>query len=245
MLNIIICDDDEKFAQKLKTDIHSIIGENPQADKLDYSCEVLYPAERLLRYAENNHIDILFLDIRMPDIGGLEIAERFYEEYKDTKIIFVSLFDDYVFYSIRFNPFRFIRKSNLSAELTEAVNAAVNDILLSDKHLVFDGKSEKFSIKISRITYAVKEKHSNYIRIICQNEEYRVRGTVNAMMIKLSKMGFVRVNSGTIVNMKYIFSIREDQVILTDDSHHIISRNLKEALTCAYFRYMRNMNGGV
>ena len=245
MLNIIICDDDSSFSGKLKEDIYSLLDSLTEASQLDYSCDVVYPAAQLLEYARTNHIDILFLDVEMPDMNGMKIAEYFFEHSKDTKIIFVSSFEEYVFYSIRFNPFRFIRKSNVSAELAEAVSSAVFDILLSDKYLIFNGRYEKFSIQISRILYVTKEKHKNYMMVKCVNEEYRVRGTIHSIYEQLKDSFFVRVNSGTLVNMKYIFNISEDQLTLTDESRHGISRDLKKHLSSEYLRYIRHMNGGV
>ena len=245
MLNIIICDDDSSFSRKLKEDIYKVLDSLPEASKLDYSCEIVYPATELLEYARTNRIDILFLDIEMPDMNGMKIAEYFFEYSKDTKIIFVSSFEEYVFYSIRFNPFRFIRKSNVSAELAEAVTSAVLDTLLSDKHLIFNGRYEKFSVQISRILYVTKEKHKNYMIVKCVNEEYRVRGTIHSIYEQLKDSFFVRVNSGTLVNMKYIFNISEDQLTLTDESRHGISRDLKKPLSAEYLRYIRHMNGGV
>ncbi len=243
MLNIIICDDDQAFSEKLKNDIYGILDGIPEADKLEYSCKILYPADTLMQYAETDHIDILFLDIEMPDINGMEVAQRFYEKYNDTKIIFISSFEEYVFYSIRFNPFRFIRKSNMDTELTEAVCSAVSDILLSDKYLVFDGRYEKFSIKISSIIYIVKEKHKNYMTVKCQNNEYRIRGTINSLAKQLEGMFFAKVNSGTLINMKYIFNISEDTATLSDQSKHNVSRDLRKSLVSAYFRYVRHING--
>ena len=125
-MKIIVCDDDRNFANKIIKETKNIIAKNNDYCDLNIDFEYIYPAKDLMSYAGNNHIDILFLDIKMPNIDGLMVAEKFYELYPNTIIIFVSNFDNYVFYSIRFNPFRFIRKSNLNNELGEAVTSAIS-----------------------------------------------------------------------------------------------------------------------
>ncbi len=52
---------------------------------------------------------ILFLDIDMPGIDGMEIAKRLEQTERRVKVIFVTNHADMVFTAIHYRPFRFIR----------------------------------------------------------------------------------------------------------------------------------------
>ena len=64
--------------------------------------------------------DIYFLDIDMPNINGINIAEKINKFYQDSKIIFCSMRDDLVFDTHSVNSFFFIRKSNVESDLNKA-----------------------------------------------------------------------------------------------------------------------------
>lgn len=56
--------------------------------------------------------DILFLDIDMPNISGLEVAKKIRNAGSDIILIFISAHEQYVFESIDYNPFKYIRKKD-------------------------------------------------------------------------------------------------------------------------------------
>ena len=245
-MKIIICDDNKEFSSMLYDDVEKIIRSDRRYEALDIECRCIYPASRVIECADTEHVDILFLDINMPGIDGLETAERFYNEHKDTYIIFVSDFENYVFYAIRFNPFRFIRKPNLKNELTEALTAALDEILLSDRQIEVSNRDECVSLNINRIVYIEKEKRGNYLNIISIDGSYRRRCNLAQISEELADAYFVKINSGTIINMKHIMTIRQDGIVLmSDNSMLAVSKRYLSDLTSRYIKYMRNKKNGV
>ncbi|MBQ3183755.1 MAG: response regulator transcription factor [Clostridia bacterium] len=245
-MKIIICDDNQEFSAMLSDEVKKILHSNERYSMLDIECRCIYPASKVIEYADTEHIDILFLDINMPDTNGFETAERFYNEHKDTYIIFVSDIENYVFYAIRFNPFRFIRKPNLSNELTEALTSALDEILISDRQIEVCNRDECVSLNISRIVYIEKEKRGNYLNIRSIDGNYRHRCNLVHIAEELSDAYFVKINSGTIINMKHIMTIRQEgTVLMSDNSVLTVSRKYLPELTSSYIKYMRNKKGGV
>ncbi len=245
-MKIIICDDNREFSLMLSDKITEILRNNERYESLDIECRCIYPASEVMKYAETEHIDVLFLDINMPGIDGLETAEKFYNEHKDTYIIFVSDLENYVFYAIRFNPFRFIRKPNLSSELTEALTSALDEILLSDRQIEVCNRDECVSVNISRIIYIEKEKRGNYLNIHSIDGNYRLRRNLTQITEELSDAYFIKINSGTLINMKHIMTIQQDGIVLlSDNSMLTVSKKYLSDLTASYIKYMRNKKGGV
>ncbi len=72
--------------------------------------------------------EILLLDIDMPEISGMELAEQIFSSNINTNVIFVTNRDDLVFQAIHYQPFRFIRKEKLNQELDEAICHLLNKL---------------------------------------------------------------------------------------------------------------------
>ena len=245
-MKIIICDDNKEFSAMLSDEVKKIIRSEDRYEALDIECRCIYPASKVIEYADTEHVDILFLDINMPGIDGLETAERFYNEHKDTYIIFVSDIENYVFYAIRFNPFRFIRKLNLKNELTEALTSALDEILISDRSIEVCNRDECVSLNINRIVYIEKEKRGNYLNIISIDGSYRYRCNLSRISEELADAYFVKINSGTLINMKHIMTIQQDGIVLMSDNTMLtVSKKYLSDLTSSYIKYMRNKKGGV
>lgn len=238
-MKIIVCDDNKSFGIELQRQIFQIMAHNDDFSDLNCSCDYLYPAKDLLLYASSNHIDILFLDINMPEINGLQIAEAFHDCHPETIIIFVSGFENYVFYAIRFNPFRFIRKERIENELEEATISAIRKLMYSNEFINIPCRKNNIRVNLSRIVCIIKEKEGNYVNIICVNEEYRSRDTISELEEKLKKNSFVKINSGAIVNLTQIVSLKKDRVILSNKSEYSISRKYQAIVKTKYMEYMR------
>ena len=110
IVNIVVCDDKQESLDMIKTELYK------SAEKLSITIEVYC-------YRDGNNIvdlicdnkedfDILFLDIDMPEISGLEVAKKIRERESDIILIFISAHEQYVFESIDYNPFKYIRKTN-------------------------------------------------------------------------------------------------------------------------------------
>ena len=92
----------------------------------------LYPAEAVTVYesgaallAENEPLDILFLDIKMPPPDGMETARRMRERSDSTELIFVTAFRDYVFDAFDVGAFHYLLKPFSDEKFAQVLNRAV------------------------------------------------------------------------------------------------------------------------
>ena len=157
-MKIIVCDDNKNYANSLMDNIANIISKSTLFENIPFDCKYIYPAKLLFEYAKKHPIDILFLDISMPGTDGLDIAETFHDYYPSTKLLFITNYEQYVFYSFRFSPFRYIRKNNLNNELEEALLSATNDIYNNNDFITITNRDQCIQISLSNIMYFEKEK---------------------------------------------------------------------------------------
>ena len=233
MINIAVCDDEEVILNDMKEKIKKAFDVQKAETKI-YSTSS--PAE-LLTYLETNKTDVLFLDIDMPDISGMEIAKQMLNEDLNTLLIFVTNHESLVYQSFRYHPFGFIRKSFFDNVLEEQVQNILEELTKRNNTFSFKTNDGIYRLKLSQIIYF--ESESNYVKLHTKEEEYRFRGTLTSLENQLSRNGFIRVHKGFLVNQEHIYSIQSDEIKLSDGSFVPISRMNKETVKAKIMRYMR------
>lgn len=239
MITVALLDDDSSFIKRSQKTISTSLHNSQICDN-EYRILPFTRSDELIELSRSKSIDILVLDIHMPEPNGLSVAEHFHAESPDTKIIFLSSYEQYVFYSLRFAPFRFVRKSKLDAELPEAIIGAVTLLCGQNSVLDISTPGSKRTIPLSKIICIEKVKGKNYLDIKCTNEVITVRQNIASVEKGLNKSQFTKINPGTIVNMKYIHQIKGDKLYLHSGELLKISRRSVDQVKDDYFGYVRN-----
>ena len=105
MLTIGICDDEKEIREKIK----NVVEKTMFDDDRDYRIKTFSSGEELLQ--ENvGEIDILFLDILMGDINGMDTARKIRENDKNMEIIFITSLVDYISDGYEVRAYRYLLK---------------------------------------------------------------------------------------------------------------------------------------
>lgn len=237
MINILICDDDKVLIKKISELVDSLMISSPYMD-LEYKIKTTCDPLSLKNSVSDNTPDIIILDIHMPKVTGFEIAEALFENRAKTKIIFLSSYEELVFYSLRFSPFRFVRKDVMEKELPEALYSAVKLIQNDSTNLVVRHYTDIQYVPLSSIKYIEKIKGKNSVSVVCHSESLSHRETIQVLERQLSPLGFVRINSGTLVNLKYVKRISGTELYIGDEILKVSESNI-EKVKHALAQYMR------
>ncbi len=229
-INIAICDDEKNIINSLSERIIDI------SKRLNYLSEVYtYTSGKQvidLICNKKEDLDILLLDIDMPEVSGLEVAKKIRESHSDIILIFISSHEQYVFESIEYNPFRYIRKNRIEKELPIALRAAYSRIEENlDEYMVAKTEDSEVKIKYSDIMYF--EKVARKVEIHLSNGKvFAIRKTIKELYEELKDSNFIKIHSGSIVNAKYIDEFSNYDITLDNGERLIMSRRqLKEVKT--------------
>ena len=233
MINIAICDDNPTFSQLFYKKIKTICKTN---------CMVLAPffeGTDVIEYLKVNSIHILFLDIDMPRMNGFDLAKILCEKYPDIIIIFVSAYEDFVYSSFEYCPFRFLRKSHLNEELETTLDKAIEKININDNRILFNTVEGQLYLKAKEILFFEGEKNYYYIYTI-KNKSYKCRGTMESVNLLMEKIYFFRIHSAYIVNLEHIESIN-NKGFLNMKNGKILSISKKRMVDFknAYMQFIR------
>lgn len=228
MTKIAVCDDEPKIAEDISA---FVSGRYPDSQVLVYTS-----GAELLGALCDDIPGILLLDIDMPGISGLDIAQRLSGLPEKPLLVFVTGHDELVYDSLQFHPFGFVRKSYLYKELSAVLADAFEELGGKDRHFRFHSTVGDVKLMLDEILYF--ESDGNYIKLFTPDREYRFRNTISSIENTLSDSGFIRIHKGFLVNQSAVKMINSEECVLSDNIRLPIGRSYSENARKQLMRYM-------
>ena len=173
------------------------------------------------KFMEENPVDLIFLDIQMPGITGIEFAHNI---SKRTLVIFTTAYTEYALDSYEVDAIDYLIKPVDPERFHKAVNKAIayhSLLLKEEKENIEAGNTEYFFVKSERRYFKINYKDILFIEglkdyVIIQLDEQRVITRMNLKNIfeLLPKHDFLRVNKSYIVNTKHIDSFDNNDIFI-------------------------------
>lgn len=240
-MQIGICDDNRRDIDMITRAVETAIIPLTSG----YELHLFYSGDELVQHLEEiMGYDILLLDIDMPNINGIQIAEKLTQSKALVNIIFVTNMVDLVFEAIHYSPFRFIRKERIWEEMDEAMSAVLEKIRNETLLYEFGTGREVLKILIRDMVYLESQGH--YIHIHTSDEKvHNIRGKISLYDEKLRDLGFIRIHVGYLVNIRCIYSISLKGVVLDNGETLPISRRNADKIKGQHANYVRRFVRGI
>ena len=208
-------------------------------DAAHEGCDVTITAFASVFDLDDTHYDAYLLDIDMPGLGGIDFARLLRMEGKQCCIVFVSAMESTVFEAMRLQPLRFVRKSNLEADMEEAIHALCEQLQKSSRETIIlhnQGVSERVAIR--DILYV--QSLNKHQRLVLTDKEMEVRLTMTELEKLLLPHGFIRAHRYYLVNIACVRRLFGGEIVLDNGKHLPVSRMkveaIRQALGKAVFR---------
>lgn len=232
MLNIAICDDEAVICRLYQEKVQNIMDQQGIPVKIS----IFSNPKEFLEGMKNRRNQLLLLDIDMPGISGLEIAEKMQGLAAKPLIIFVTNQDALVYQTFQYHPFGFIRKSFLEEELAGVLGQAVQELRNRQVKYIFKFENQTTAIRLSDLMYL--EAEGNYLMLHTKEQVYRIRDTMARAEKELEDRGFVRIHKGFLVNQEAVYRIGNDEITLMDRTVLPIGRSNKEQAKERLMRFL-------
>lgn len=222
-ISCLIIDDEAIARDIIATHLSKIANINVVA-----SCSNALEAFNVI---SNNNIDLVFLDINMPEISGISFAKSI---NKDIKIIFTTAYRDYAVEGFELKAVDYLLKPVSFDRLLKAVNTyfevyANNKKLpeaVSNTNDFTFVRANRQMIKVDYKDIYYIESYSDYIKIHLKNNTLVTRETISAIEAKLPRNEFLRIHRSFIIAVNKITSFTNEQVVIKNKSL-TISRSYK------------------
>ena len=212
-MNCIIIDD-EPLAREA---IEILVKDTSQLNLLGMFNNALAAS----KFMEENPVDLIFLDIQMPGITGIEFARNI---SRRSLVIFTTAYSEYAVDSYEVDAIDYLIKPIDPERFHKAVNKAIayhSLLLKEEKENIEAGNTEYFFVKSERRYFKINYKDILFIEglkdyVIIQLDEQRVITRMNLKNIfeLLPKHDFLRVNKSYIVNTKHIDSFDNNDIFI-------------------------------
>ncbi len=200
MVAIAVVEDGDREAAELTHCLKKYEAEHNEKFSYARFCD----ATSFLEYRES--VDIVFLDIMLPDITGIEAARMLRKFNDKTIIIFVTNMAQFAIQSYEVDAFDYILKPVTYDRITKKLNTALGIIRAkTDKMLVISQSGGFVQISSDQVYYIEVRGHK-----LCYHTEkgrFSEYGSLGELEEQLREMNFMRCNSCYIVNPKYISSV--------------------------------------
>lgn len=240
-ISFAVCDDDEIVCEAVYDRVKAIF------EKCGIECEAekyTSPVELGTFLAnDKRHYDLLFLDIDMPRINGINLAKVAKKKSGDnTDIIFVSNREDRVFEALGVQPFGFVRKGNFVGDLKDVLRSYLNKKVLSKNYFAVRTNNNSVAQKVcvNDIVYIESFRYNQIIYLV-NGEKLEIRMTMEELEEKLKQYSIIRIYKSFLVNLKYVQRIERDGVkVQYDDGVFLnISRRHVQEIKAIYLDYLR------
>lgn len=210
-MHISIVDDEENFRNTLKGFLERFFLENKQYAQ-EFSVETFHSGEELLS-GYTPRFDVIFLDIGMEAIDGMETARHIREIDNITAIIFVTRMARYALQGYSVAALDFILKPvdyiSFSVKLKRALARVETE---RPRLMQVSLNGEAHYINIKDIVYV--EVFNHYCEFHVTNKNYRVWGSLKEVEQQIDDGAFCLCNRCYLVNLRYVTGVDKNEVLL-------------------------------
>ena len=230
-MNIAIVDDEKIIREQI----------SKLLIKYEPNCHIkTYETGREL-LAEDSNFDILFLDIQMDGINGIDTARELRKKQEDTILIFITGIRDYVFEAFDVAAFHYLLKP-----LEEEKFAKVFERAKAEAEKRKDRRNENIFIKTKKRSFTINKNNILYVESRRKKVEIHTDREMIEIYAAMSEMerqlgnGFYRCHRGYLVNMAHITEYETDRIRLSTGEEVYMAKERYDEFVKAYMRYLRN-----
>ena len=161
-----------------------------------------------MEFLQKTKVDLLFLDIKMPDISGIELLKSFPEP---PMVIFTTAYSEYAVEGFELDAIDYLLKPFSLARFLKACNKAYvyHELKRNKKnsssglsHVFIKSGYEQIRVELNNILYA--ESSGNYVMLVLEKQKITSRLTMNEAEALLPASDFIRIHRSYIVAKKHI-----------------------------------------
>lgn len=233
MLNICICDDEKIQRSELK----SIISTQLELKGLDFSIHECESGEslNLMLIKDNNYLDIIFLDIEMSGLNGIETARNIRELNDKVVIIFVTGFSDYVFDGYEVKALNYILKPYKKEKIVHGLFQAVKQVEnINHDFFIVQLNSSSYKINLRDVIYFSSDKRK--IKVITKENTYEFYAKLDDIEKEMPSY-YVRIHNRYLVNLNFVVAI-ENNYVDANSEKLPISRTRYQKVMIAFAKSM-------
>ncbi|MEO6886518.1 MAG: LytTR family DNA-binding domain-containing protein [Jatrophihabitantaceae bacterium] len=202
-LRVLVVDDEEPAREELAF----LLREDPRIGDV----RIAWNAAHALKALNDDPVDVIFCDIKMPGLDGMELA-RVVSRFADRpQIVFVTAYDDHAVDAFELQAVDYVMKPVRAERLAEAVRRVVTAGAPEQP----GSDDETIAVELAGVTRFVRrsqvryvEAQGDYARLHTATGSHLLRTPLSVLEERWADAGFIRVHRSTLVALDHIDEVR-------------------------------------
>lgn len=232
-MQICICDDEKELRKSLSR----LIETHLQLEGIPCTIREYASGTALLEGLKEKEGDILFLDIEMKGLNGMDTAKMLRRSFPDIVLIFVTAYPDFVFQGYDVHAFHYILKPYKPEKIREVLRLAVEETKKTEEqYFYFEQKSHSIRLPLKDILYFKScRKKVAAVTVGGQEEFYASLSQIEAEL----PPNFLRIHNRYLVNLQHVGRIGST-FCMCGEEELPVSRACRQELAAAFARKLLN-----
>lgn len=241
MIHIYLCDDNDILLQRYKNQITQLA----HTHGIEHMVSTYSSGEQLLFHLKDNpnKADIIYLDVVMGELNGIETAKQLRALDCQSEIIFLTSSEEYVFSSFDVNPLYYVLKdSSNEQQKFEEVFLHAAELTITKRNDVFicENDSVKKQIPLHQISYFNRNDGLATVHF-STNKSFEFYISMETLLEQLSSKHFILCHNDYLVNIKFIDEIDVHDVLLISGDRIPVGRAYAKELKLAFSKSLCEM----
>jgi len=214
---ICICDDESFFSEKLE----HLLTIYAKECKLSFDIHCFSNEIQFLEECESNLFHLLFIDIKMEFLSGLEVAEKIRSMQSTIPIVFVTAYDNYALDAFRLNADGYLVKPFTLAQLRpilkrnlKIIDMYANQKLMEKRFIPVKTPTKWMQLSFSDILYITKSRNKVYFYTV--SGKYETYASLKEVMERLDNKTFILINQSQIINWRRVDTLHKNYIAIGD-----------------------------
>lgn len=216
MINIAICDDDRGITEQVKNIVSVYEVEKTE----NFFCDVFFDGNSLIM-AEQKY-DIIFLDVYMPGINGIETAKKIRKEDKIVEIIFLTSFSGHTREALSVHAFEYLVKPINKADIYRQLDEVISRILhrrenQDSRHVIMEFNAGRNQLKLALEDIYYFEREDRKIKVVTKKGNYTLYETLSSIDKRVNPYDFILSHQSFIININHIKDYIKDEIVMMNN----------------------------
>ncbi len=235
MISIALVDDNKKDLAIMQ----NYLSTAKESGAFDFTVDSYTDSLEFIENYKGNY-DVVFLDIEMPHLDGMELARKLRRTGSECCIIFITNMPQYAVQGYEVDAIAYLIKPVRYFNFTQVLKKSIERVKKrreEDVSIVINTRQEVKVLPSSTILYVEVESH-NLVFHTTDGGELRTRDSLKALEERLVGMNFCRCNSCYLVNLRYVDSV-VGNIVRVGGVELLMSRHKKKEFVEKYMKYTR------
>ena len=203
-----------------------------------FTLESFDSAEAFLPIFSAGKYDLVFLDICMDEMNGIELAKELRAADTQLMIVFQTTAREYAFDAFPIHPFDYLIKPCRQDEMSAVLDEALRVLSAGDPVIKVLASRAEYEVPLRSLIAAVSSGHSTEL-VLTNKQRLIAAETFKNVSEKIQgDRRFLLINRGIMINMDYVLSQKDGIMRMKDGSTYPIKVNGRASVISAFSQYM-------